>query len=380
VTWLIPAAYFVFFALIVLAYARRGPLLADYPPRIDGPLVSIIIPARNESPNIERCVRSVLATAYGAVEVIVVDDRSSDDTAEIVERIAASPDVAGDRLRLIRGAELPPDGDWFGKQWALIQGYRAARGELLLFTDADTTHTPELLPRTVAALERERVDLVTVLPCQEMGSFWERLIQPQVFVVLGSRAGDLRRINRTRTSWNAIANGQYILTTRAAYDAVGTHAAVRHTVVDDLALAQSYVRAGRDIFLVHAVEFMTTRMYRSLREILEGWSKNLALGVPLMMPPLPLLRRLVPWAMWLPALCWVVPPLAWAATGAPVAAATTGISLLIWAEVHRREGAPLWYVPLYPLGAVMVALIMLRSAWRGGRKVEWRGRVYRTDG
>lgn len=377
--WLIPAAYLVFLMLILVAYARRGPLLADYPPPGGGPPVSVIIPARNEALNIERCVRSVLATGYAAVEVIVVDDRSSDATAQIVERIAAEPTAAG-RLRLVRGAELPPDGDWFGKQWALIQGYRLARGELLLFTDADTAHGPELLPRCVAALERERVDLLTVLPRQEMGGFWERLIQPQVFVALASRAGDLRRINRTRIPWNAIANGQFILTTRAAYEAVGTHAAVRHTVVEDLALAQSYVRAGRDIFLIHAVEFMSTRMYRSLREILEGWSKNLALGVPLMMPPVPLLRRVVPWAMWLPMLCWVAPPVAWALSGSPVAAATTAISLLIWGEVYRREGAPLWYVPLYPLGAMMVALIMLRSAWRGGRKVEWRGRVYRTDG
>jgi chlorobactene glucosyltransferase len=379
VIWLIPAAYFAFFALILVAYARRGPLLADYPPRPDGPLVSVIIPARNEALNIERCVRSVLATGYAAVEVIVVDDRSSDATATIIEGIAADPAASG-RLRLLRGADLPPEGDWFGKQWALIQGYRVARGELLLFTDADTAHGAELLPRCVAALERERVDLVTVLPRQEMGGFWERLVQPQVFVALASRAGDLRRINRTRTAWNAIANGQFILTTRAAYEAVGTHAAVRHTVVEDLAIAQAYVRAGRDIFLVHAVEFMSTRMYRSFREIFEGWSKNLALGVPLMMPPVPLLRRVVPWVMWLPMLCWVVPPLVWAGTGTIVAAVTTGISLLLWGEVYRREGAPLWYVPLYPFGAMVVALIMLRSAWRGGRKVEWRGRVYRTDG
>jgi chlorobactene glucosyltransferase len=379
VIWLIPAGYLAVLALILVSFARRGPLLADYPPRTDGPLVSVIIPARNEALNIERCLRSVLATAYRTVEVIVVDDRSRDGTAEIVERIAASPE-ARSRLRLLRGAELPAEGGWFGKQWALIQGYRAARGEILLFTDADTAHGPQLLPRTVAALERERVDLLTVLPRLEMGGFWERVVQPQVFVVLGSRAGDLRRINRTRIAWNAIANGQYILTTRAAYEAVGTHATVRHTVVEDLALAQSYVRAGRDIFLVHAVEFMGTRMYRSLREIFEGWSKNLALGVPLMMPPVPWLRRIVPWLMWLPMLCWVLPPLFWALTGAPAAAATTAVSLLIWGAVYRDLEAPLWYAPLYPLGATMVAVIMLRSAWRGGRKVEWRGRVYRTDG
>src|SRR3989449_11281003 len=113
---------------------------------------------------------------------------------------------------------------------------------------------------------------------------------------------------------------------------------------------------------------MATRMYKSLAEIVEGWSKNLALGVPLMLPPIAVVRRLAPYVMWLPVLAWVVPPIVWALIGSPVAAATTGISLLIWAEVYRREGAPLKYLLLYPLGAMMVAFIMLRSAWREGRR------------
>src|ERR1044072_8462789 len=99
---------------------------------------------------------------------------------------------------------------------------------------------------------------------------------------------------------------------RAAYEAAGTHGAVRDTVVDDLALAQAYVRAGKDIFLVHAEEFMTTRMYGSLREIVAGWSKNLASGVPRMMPPIRVVRALVPYLMWLPSLFWILPPIAWA--------------------------------------------------------------------
>ncbi|OLC07376.1 MAG: hypothetical protein AUH42_03785, partial [Gemmatimonadetes bacterium 13_1_40CM_70_11] len=290
--------------------------------------------ALGSAENIERCVRSVLGAAYAPFEVIVVDDRSTDGTGEIVERLAGDA-VAVGRLRLLRGAELPPG--WFGKPWAVVQGHRAARGDLLLFTDADTAHTPELLPRTVAVLEREQVDLVSLLARQEMVSFWERLVQPHVFLALASRVGDLRRVCRTRVVWDAIAAGQYILTRRAAYEAVGTHEVVRNTVAEDVALAQAYARAGRDIFLVHAVEFMATRMYKSLAEIVEGWSKNLALGVPLMLPPIAVVRRLAPYVMWLPVLAWIVPPIVWALTGSPVAATTTVISLLIWAEVYRRE-------------------------------------------
>lgn len=370
--WAVPAVYLAFLVVLVSRYRRRLPHLDAYTPRVTGPLVSVIIPARDEAANIAACVRSILATAYRPIEVIVVDDRSQDDTAAIVERIAREPASAG-RLTLLRGTELPAG--WFGKPWALIQGYRRARGEILVFTDADTRHMPELIPRVLAALDAERVDLVTVLSRQEMLGFGERLVQAHVLLALAARAGDLRRMNRTRVPWDAIANGQFILTPRAVYDAVGTHAAVKDSVVEDLALAQTYVRHAKDIFLVHGQEYMVTRMYSSLAAIVAGWSKNLATGVPLMLPPIPWLRRIAPWLMWLPSLVWML-PVAWLATGSAAALATVVISLLVWVEIYWQEGAPLGYALLYPLGALVVAYIMLRSAWRGARKIEWKGRTY----
>jgi len=372
VIWFVPAGYALFLALLVYRYATRRPRLADHPPQTAGPLASVIVPARNEAVNIERCVRSILATEYRPFEVIVVDDRSSDATPEIVERLVRSVEGEG-RVRLVRGRELP-DG-WFGKPWAIVQGYRVARGDLLLFTDADTWHHSELLPRTVALLTAERVDLVSVVSRQEVVTFWERLVQPHVLLALASRVGDVRRVNRTRIAWDAIASGAYILTTRRAYDAVGTHESVKGSVAEDVALAQAYVRHHLDIFLTHAKQFMSVRMYRSLAEIVEGWSKNLALGAPLMFPPLPFVRRAAPYLMWLPALCWVLPPMLWAVYGWSWAAATTLVALVIWIALYRAEGAPVRYALLYPLGAAMVAYIMIRSAWRG-EKVQWRGRTY----
>jgi len=369
-SWLLAAPWIVVVFVLLYRSARRHPRLHAYGAVASGPLVSVIIPARNEARNIERCVRSVLDTQYSPIEVIVVDDRSTDGTAAIVEAAADS------RLRLVRGVEMPEG--WFGKQWAIVQGYRVAHGELLLFADADTRHTPELTGRAVRGLQAERVELFSVLPRQEMRTFWERVIQPHVFLALETGAGNLGRVNRTRVEWRAIANGQFILTTRASYESVGTHAAVRHSVVDDLLLAKAYVRAGKDIFLVHGEEFMTTRMYRSLREIVAGWSKNLASGVPLMAPPLRLARAVVPYVMWLPALFWIAPPLAWWATGWNVAALATLASLLAWLAIYAIHRAPLWYAPLYPLGAGVVAFIMIRSAIRG-KRVEWRGRVYKSE-
>ena len=370
--WLLSIPWLVVLFVVVYRYATRRPHLRDYALKTSGPLVSIIIPARNEARNIARCVKAVLASQYSPIEVIVVDDRSTDDTAEIIEP------ATGGRLKLVRGTELPAG--WFGKQWAIIQGYRTARGDVLLFTDADTKHEPELIPRAMAALEAERADLLSVLPRQEMRTFWEKLIQPHVFLALQARVGDLRRVNRTRIEWNAIANGQFILTPRASYDAVGTHEAVKSTVADDLMLAQAYVRAGKDLFLIHAPQFMTTRMYGNLREIIEGWSKNLALGAPLMAPPIRFVRAVLPFLMWIPSLFWIVPPLLWLIFGWQFAAIATVASLVTWIAIYIGERGPPWYALLYPFGAMMVALIMLRSAWRGGRKVEWRGRTYRGSG
>lgn len=371
--WWIPAAYLLVMVLLIKGYAARRPRLSAYPPVATGPLVSVIVPARDEAVNIEECIRSILATSYRPFEVIVVDDRSTDGTAGIVEGVARETESDG-RVRLVRGAELPVG--WFGKQWAMVQGYRTAKGALLLFTDADTRHHRELLPRAVQALHAERVALVSVLSQQEMVSFWERLVQPHVFFALAARVGDVRRVNRTRVEWNAIASGQFILTARAAYETAGTHEGVRHSVVDDMALAQAYVRHHLDIFLTHGEEYMSTRMYRSLAGILEGWTKNLATGVPLALPPSRLVRRVAPFLMWLPALVWIGPPVLWSLFGWGWAAATTVISLGLWLAVYRAAGAPLRYALLYPAGAAMVAWIMLRSALRGGRRVEWRGRVY----
>ena len=356
------------------------PSLDDVPPA-EGPLVSVIIPARNESSVIETVVRSVLATHYRRVELIVVDDRSTDDTAARVARL-----IAGHaRARLLAGSPLP-DG-WYGKPWACLQGARAATGDLLLFTDADTTHGPELLGRAVATLEREHADLLTVAPLQRCVTLWERLIMPQIWLLLGLRYHP-GRVTRARRERDAIANGQFILTTRTAYEAVGTHEAVRHEVAEDLALAQAYLRSGRRIFFAFARRFMETRMYHSLPHLIEGWSKNMYLGGRRSFPHEPVRRASVPILLVSAFLFWLVPPaivLAGLAGGEigellPAATAAIGLSALFWARVSIEMEIPAVYGLGYPAGAAMALYIALRSIWRGERRVEWRGRVYGTEG
>ena len=371
---LLPALPWLFPFLTLPRLARRTPSLMSAPPG-SGRLVSVIVPARNESAVIGTVVNSILATTYRPFELLVVDDRSTDDTAAIVERLVDP------RLRLIRGEELP-DG-WYGKPWACFQGYRAARGELLLFTDADTRHQPELLGQAVGALLQEKAGLVTVSPHQECVTFWERLVMPQIWFLLALRYHPAA-VNRSRRARDVIANGQFILATRVAYDAAGTHAAVRHEVAEDLALAQAFLRHGQKLHFAFAEQLMETRMYHGLAHLIEGWSKNIYLGGRRSFPDQPYLQALVPAMLIVAMLYWLLPPAVLAAAASssgladlvPAALLAAGSSAVFWMLICYGMKIPVAYGLGYPLGVLMTLYIILRSSWRGSRRVEWRGRVY----
>jgi chlorobactene glucosyltransferase len=364
--WLAPFA-------VIPRLAKLRPNLSDSPTASNG-LVSVIIPARNERAVIETVVTSVLASAYRPIEVLVIDDRSTDDTAARVGELARRDP----RLRLIAGEELPPG--WYGKPWACLQGYRAARGDLLLFTDADTRHTPELLGRAVGALRETGADLLTIAPRQRCETFWERIVMPQIWLLLGVRYHPAR-VNHSRRPRDVIANGQFILMPRASYEAVGTHEAVRGDVAEDLALAQAVVGRGGRLHFAFAERLMETRMYQGLGALIEGWSKNVYLGGRRSFPEEPVLRALVPVILALAFCFWLTPPSALvfgvlAGAPAPSAIVATGLGALFWCLICFGMQIPAIYGLGYPLGAAVALYIAARSTLRGRRRVEWRGRTY----
>jgi len=365
--------------LVVTIRALDSRSLGDVSPIVeaDAPLVSVIVPARNESRNIERCVRSVLSTTYPNMEVIVVDDHSTDDTGTIARRVAATDA----RLRVVSAPDLPAG--WFGKQWACATGAREAHGSLLCFTDADTTHASYLLPRTVNALRERRADLLTVAGNQEMHGFWERIIQPQLFALLSVRYGGTEHVSRAKRPTDAIANGQYILLRRATYDAMRGHELVRDLVAEDMAMAQEWVRAGRRIALLNAVDQMSTHMYSGYRELVKGWRKNIyaggrhaALGgrvgraiYPIVLPVIPLFA-LAPTIVLLLCALGVLGG-AWLLWSSVVFVATC----VYWGLLYVWLRQPAWYALLHPLGAGALFIIAV-GAVRRGRRVEWKSREY----
>jgi chlorobactene glucosyltransferase len=373
---LLPALPWALPFLTLPRLTSRKPNLSEAP-RASGLEVSIIVPARNESTTIANLVRSILSTSYQPFELLVVDDRSTDDTAAIVNSFD------DERVRLICGEELP-DG-WYGKPWACYQGYRAAKGEILLFTDADTRHSPDLLGHAVGALMQEGADLVTISPLQRCITFWERVIMPQIWLLLALRYHP-PAVNRSRRERDVIANGQFILVSREAYVKAGTHTAVRHEVAEDLALAQTFLRHGLKLHFAFAERLMETRMYQNLPQLVEGWSKNIYLGGRRSFPDEPLLRAAVPAMLVIAMVFWLLPPLGLllalvTGSGAWGSAAllATVMSGMFWMKMCRLMQIPALYGWAFPVGAFMSLYIILRSSSRAGRRVEWRGRVYSDE-
>ncbi|HUL35496.1 MAG TPA: glycosyltransferase [Candidatus Eisenbacteria bacterium] len=228
--------------------------------------VSAIVPARNEEAVIAACVRSlVVQTEIG--EILVVDDQSSDATGEIVRGLAAeSP-----KVRLMEAGELPPG--WVGKNHAVWIGAQAARGEWLLFTDADAAHEKDSAARALEIAREQNAALVSFSPEQVMERWYEKALIPCVYLRLGSRFR-FAEINDP-ASPAAAANGQFILIRRAAYEAAGGHASIASDVLEDVALAKRVKGAGQRIWFGRGKGIVRVRMYRSFATMWEGWKKNL---------------------------------------------------------------------------------------------------------
>ena len=355
-------------ALSNLLFLRR---LERYGRPAQFPRLSVLVPARNEEANIGPCVRSLLAQDYPDFELLVLDDESSDQTAQVLASLATEDH----RLRVLSGQPLPAG--WLGKQWACQQLSQAATGELLLFTDADTLHHPQTLSDAVAAMLAERTDLLSAFLREEVVSWGERLVVP-IFLWSIFSFLPLGLAYWLRLPAFTAANGQFLLFRRRAYEQIGRHAAVRQHATEDLALVRHIVIHGLRWRLVDAGQRIRCRMYQDFPQAYEGLSKNLFavfdyhvlffvliwlwLGVVFLEPPLLL------------ALSLVGVPLAGFSPG--LALAAMALAFLLWGLFCWRFGFPLYLACLYPVIMALVIFIALRSlllTLQG--RTTWKGRT-----
>ena len=355
-------------------------VVAPGQPPGDGPLISVIVPARNEERNIRRCVEALLAQTYPNFEVLVLDDRSTDATAEILAEIAARDT----RLQVHSGSELPAG--WAGKPHALTQAAALAHGEWLCFVDADTFVAPQVLSSVYSKAEQFHADLFTILTAQELGSFWEKVILPLVFTALSVGFAP-RKVNDPQRK-DAIANGQFIFIRREIYSSIGGHAAIRNSIVEDKDLAVLVKGSGHRLVIADGRQVASTRMYTSLIEMWEGWTKNIFLGLKgspamLLMGAFGATLSLMA-ALALPA--WMLGGFIWWLLGGALQALLVmleGVALwgylVFWRVLAARSmGISAWYALTTPLGAAVFAAMMFSSAFKviSGRGVTWKGRKY----
>ena len=247
------------------------PRLDEAPTPSATPRVSMLIPARNEAETITQTVRCLLGQNYPDLEIILLDDQSTDGTADV----AAAAARGAPNFRVLPGHPLPPG--WLGKNWACHQLAEAADGEILIFTDADVIWTPDAVARVVGEMMTRDADLQTVWPTQLTLTWPERFVVPlMAFVIVGYLP--LLAVHHIPWPIFAAAMGQCLAFRRSAYDQIGGHTAVRDSIIEDVAFAKAIKGAGLHLRVADGGTIIQCRMYHDWREVRDGFAKNVLAG------------------------------------------------------------------------------------------------------
>ncbi len=347
------------------------------------PRVSILVPARNEEAALPACLESLLKLEYPDYEIILVDDDSADATGRIGDDWARRPESAG-RLKVIHNHEVAAG--WSGKVHALSLAERAATGDWLLATDADVVFHPAALRVAMARAVREGVDLLSIVPEFEFGSFWEKMVL-SAFSFLLTTLFPMRAVNHPK-SRKALAAGAFILMRAETFRELGGYRSIRRAVTEDLRTAQMFKQGGRRIFLAPTRGLLRTRMYASGGELFEGLSRSAFEGTGFSISKIlagviiGMITVVLPWAVAL--MLGLSRALAHRAAGPdPVlvlALATCAMSALIYLPILFFLRISPLYVFTLPLAAIFYAAVSLASMWRSlaGRGVSWKERHYRA--
>jgi chlorobactene glucosyltransferase len=337
----------------------------------DPPMVSICVPARNEERGIRACLESLLKQDYPQFEVIAVNDHSTDSTGEVIRSLAEK----NSRLIALEGEDLP-DG-WLGKPFALHQAFKKAKGDILLFTDADPVFEPHALRTAVNTMQERELDALTLMPKSEFGSFWERAVQPVIFGFIASLTR-FKNVNDPDHK-SAMGFGVFLMFKRSVYEAIGGHEGGKADVLEDVLIAKRLKQSGFKLLVADAKRLFSIRMYFGFREIWIGWRKNMFLAM----------KRSVVRALYyvFVVLTFLLTPyliLAWnvmIGTGILwTGLALFGVLMVSAATIKTCDELGLNRINacLFPIGAVVMAAIMMNSMIQVlvFSRTEWRGRVY----
>ena len=382
----------ILYFVIVMSNFRKTPHLLKNPsknPLKNQPLISVIIPSRNEGHRIIECIKTLKEQTYNKLEILIVDD-SSDNTIDVIKSIAGNDK----RFKIIKQEKLQKG--WVGKPFALQQGSKIAKGEWLLFIDADTYYDPLIIERSIEHAEKNKLDMLSLAPRHICKSFWEKVIQP---IPLGAIAAllPLAKTNDQKSKV-ALAIGPFIMIKNSIFKKIEGYKTIKNYINDDTQLAKLVKGSGFKLGIANGQSMMNLKMYDRFSEIWEGWSKNVFLGMvqnrkikskskqlillflilfvlfdllvfPFLAILLPLLIAVITrsfllnYFLILAALTWII-----------------SIISLAYVQISHKIGKA-YYAPLTIfLGGLLFMGIYLNSGVKtlSGKKVTWKGRKYST--
>ncbi|MCE9652146.1 MAG: glycosyltransferase family 2 protein [Nitrosarchaeum sp.] len=366
----------VFLIKSLMDSARFTPYLDKFESKVhNNPKVSIILPARNEEEFIGKCLDSLINQDYTNYEIIVIDDSSDDATNKIISEYAKKS------TKIIPvNARTKPDG-WMGKNWACMEGYKKATGELLLFTDADTKHSEKVISLAVSHLLSFNLDALSAIPKMRVMDFWTAITLPMISVFLHSRFSAIRVNNPAKKT--AYFFGSFFIIKQKTYESVGMHEGVKHEIIEDGALGKKVKESGHKMRIVrgdHLIEAVWARDKTTLFNALKR-----------LMVPLYLQSEKIAIGSFFAVLFLLFMPfpiLAYSASGIPeagsfsilfVVSTIASITIYIGAiiEVKRLLKLRLVYVLFAPIGSFVVVLGFLSGLLHAkNNTVSWRGREY----
>ncbi len=339
------------------------------------PKVSIMVPARNEEKCVKECVESLLLLNYPNFEVIVLDDNSTDRTPIILNELQQRFPT---KLTVVTGQPLSKG--WIGKPWACHQLSSVAKGELYLFTDADTLHSVESLTSVVSYFQEKELDFMSMIPFERMDSWAEATIIPMIHFLYFAYLPN-EWITKKRSVSVSAANGQYMFFKASVYHTINGHNAVKNNVVEDVFLAKTVKKAGFKIGLVNGSEIVICKMYSNFKETFEGFSKNFFPGMSYKYTIMILF--LVHFALLFVAPIFFIVAavilqdysleLFWLPLSQYV------IVTLIRSFITFTFSMPIYQMFLHPLSAVLTIGIGLNSIRWSRSKIEWKGRKYTKE-
>ena len=345
----------VLILLVILSNIRLLHRARRHAPPVFFPMVSILVPARNEEKNISGCIQSLLAQDYPFFEILALDDQSSDATRSVLQQIANTHP----KLKVLVGSP-PPEG-WLGKNWACSQMARHAQGDLLFFTDADTFHQPGALRAIVTAMMGEQADLLTGFPRQEVYSWGEKLLVPFFSWALIC-FNPLELAYRTRSPVLSNAIGQMMLFRREAYQAINGHDSLASSIIEDLALARRIKAARMRWRTMNLTDLITCRMYHGSKEAFEGFSKNFfaAFDFHLLAFLFSFLWLAVTFCEpWIVLILWIFGRASQARLEELIAC--IALSLLFWLIPYRELRIPSSLAFLYPITMLATEVVAFQS-------------------